>query len=311
LKPFLRKLRYPSVWKRLLVDRGGEPLHLNALATGVALFGSFRARVAFDLVPRPHHAYGLLEAADRAQLRGIQRISALELGVAAGTGLLNMAEIASRVRAATGVEIDVVGFDTGDGMPPTQDWRDHPDLYQEGDFPMDRSQLRAFLDRNGGRLVLGELGTELARFLSNQASQSPVGFISLDLDYYSSSAAALACFARCDPSWLLPHVVVYVDDIELPSHSSAAGELAAIASFNRERRAEAAGHAHPFRFIERPQMLRRDRIFQRARWVDHIFTLHVHDHPMRSDLTLRREKGEAVLENPYLGPLTAPDAKAR
>lgn len=309
MNPFLRKLRYPSVWKRLLVDRGGEPLHLNALAAGVALFGSFRTKVAFDLVPRPHHAYGLLEAADRAQLLGIQRISALELGVASGTGLMNMAEIAGRVRAATGVEIDVVGFDTGGGMPPPQDWRDHPDLYQEGDFPMNQSQLCAALDRTGSRLVLGELSIELARFLSNEASRSPVGFISLDLDFYSSSAAALACLARCNPSRLLRHVVVYVDDIEDKSHSSAAGELAAIASFNRERRTEAAGHAYPFRFIERPQALRRQRVFQRARWVDHIFTLHVHDHPMRSDLTRQHEK--QVLENPYLEPLTGPDAKAR
>jgi hypothetical protein len=30
--------------------------------------------------------------------------------------------------------VSVVGFDSGVGMPPPLDYRDHPDLYQQGTF---------------------------------------------------------------------------------------------------------------------------------------------------------------------------------
>ena len=45
-----------------LKDRLGEPLHLNLLSLVVRLFGSFRAKVAFDLVERRKYAFPLLKA---------------------------------------------------------------------------------------------------------------------------------------------------------------------------------------------------------------------------------------------------------
>src|SRR3954462_5615339 len=47
-----------------------------------------------------------------------------ELGVGSGTGLLNLCEIAARVTAETGVAFELVGFDTGRGMPRPRDYRD-------------------------------------------------------------------------------------------------------------------------------------------------------------------------------------------
>ena len=81
-------------------------------------FGGFRAKVEFDLVSRRPYAFGVLKAADmfRAfQLSGT--LYALEFGVASGDGLISMARIAHRVTRVTGVEIKVVGFDTGTGLP--------------------------------------------------------------------------------------------------------------------------------------------------------------------------------------------------
>jgi hypothetical protein len=43
---------------------------------------------------------------------------------------------ASKTTAVTGVKIDVYGFDTGKGLPPPRTYRDHPELYRQGDFPM-------------------------------------------------------------------------------------------------------------------------------------------------------------------------------
>jgi hypothetical protein len=45
--------------------------------------------------------------------------------------------------------------------------------------------------------------------------------------------------------------------------------------------------------------LRSYRLFKNARWIEHVFTLHVLDHPHRSLATAKR--GATVLENPYLG----------
>ena len=63
---------------------------MNIAAAFVAAFGSFRAKVAFDLVARRPLAFGLLRAADWAKECGIDRITAIELGVANGAGLMNM-----------------------------------------------------------------------------------------------------------------------------------------------------------------------------------------------------------------------------
>ena len=103
--------------KALARDRLGEPLLFNIASLGIAAFGSFRAREAFELINRPHYAWGLLDAADSAAAAGLPGVLALEFGVAAGAGLLNMAGIAERVSAVTGVDVRVVGFDTGKGMP--------------------------------------------------------------------------------------------------------------------------------------------------------------------------------------------------
>jgi len=50
----------------------------------------FRLRLEIDAVPRPYYAYGMLKAAEQAKRLGINRISAIEFGVAAGHGLVVM-----------------------------------------------------------------------------------------------------------------------------------------------------------------------------------------------------------------------------
>ena len=79
-----------DVWQRAAVERLTEPLHLNLIAAGVALFGGVRAKTAFDLLVRRHYAFGLLKAADEAAERGIRRLTVVELGVGAGAGFSNL-----------------------------------------------------------------------------------------------------------------------------------------------------------------------------------------------------------------------------
>ena len=63
-KFIFKKLLKTHVWKRILVERLTEPLHLNIISIFIALFGTFRMKVSFDLVVRQHTAYCLLKCAD-------------------------------------------------------------------------------------------------------------------------------------------------------------------------------------------------------------------------------------------------------
>lgn len=282
----LRKLAQGRVVQKVALERLAEPLHLNVAAAGVALAGPFRAKVAFDLVARPQYAYGLLKAADFAASYGLDAITAVEFGVASGAGLLNLAGIAPRVTKATGVRVDVVGFDTGTGMPAARDWRDHPDLYQSGDFPMDQQALRRTLPLHA-ELVVGELSDTVPAFL--EEGRTPLAFAAIDVDYYWSAVDALSVFDG-PPEAYSPLGVIYLDDVALLRHNQAAGELLAVREWNdRQTR----------RRIEDSPFLRRQRVFQRAAWLDQMRLFHVMDHPARSSSALGA-KVQRHISNPYL-----------
>ena len=286
-----------DLWKRVFVERLTEPFHLNALSLFVAAFGTYRAKIAFDLVLRQEYAYGMQRAAALASARGFGRVTIVELGVGAGTGLLNLCEIAESLSPAAGVRFEITGFDSGRGLPPPADYRDHPEAYGTGWYPMRRPEL---LEALGGRatLVLGDLAETVPPFVRSLDPAAPVGFAILDVDYYSSARSALELFAGPAAAYL-PYFPVYVDDIKLPSHNSKSGEALAIDEFNRDQ---------PRRVLEFDRFLVHARIFKHAQWLSHMHTLHVLDHAERNDLSPRaavRDPG-----NPYL-PGSAGSARPR
>ena len=281
----LRKLRHAYIWRRIFLERLAEPLHLNFIALLVAIGGSFRAKVAFDLVVRQQHAFSLLKAADYANELGISRIAVIEFGVANGAGLMNICKICQRVTSATGVEFDIVGFDSGQGMPPPRDYRDHPEYYSQRDYPMhDERGLRNRLPANC-RLVIGDVSRTVPEFLRDPGS--PIGFISIDVDYYWSTVEVLRILDGGAAQYL-PLVPIYVDDIEYDGHSIFAGEQLAIEEFNGR---------NALRKITKFGFLRQKRVFQRPNWIDHIYLAHIFDHPTRAKAL--DKQGGVVLENPY------------
>jgi hypothetical protein len=170
----------------------------NLLSLFVLLFSSYRTKIAFDLVPRRHYAYGVLRAARQAASHCLGALTVRELGVATGRGLLNLCDVALKVSKLTGVRIEVYRFDTGAGMPPPWDYRDHPELYQVDDFPMDRERL-ASLHPSNGKLILGELRETLPAFMERLRPEAPLGFVAVDIDYYSSAKDVLTLFSDPDP----------------------------------------------------------------------------------------------------------------
>jgi hypothetical protein len=289
LSLFLRRILRPHIWKRFFVERFSEPLHMNLLSLLVAIFGSLRARIFFDLCIRQQHAFGLLTAADDALASGYKCVTIIEFGVANGVGLLNICALAQKITRLTGVSFNIFGFDNVSGMPPLRDYRDHPELYQPGWYPMEApEQLRAKLPANA-KLILGDITDTVPQFLSASPADSPIGFISIDVDYYWSATQALQSLVG-PPDIYLPRVTMYFDDVSSVAHNRWCGELAAIDDFN---------NANALRKIALFNFLRESRPFKNAKWLGQMYTLHVLDHPAR--FTALRNHGHVVIDNPYLG----------
>lgn len=222
-----------SKW-RVLNRLGMEPpfrIFVKALLKQLSV--SAKTRALWDLSKRPHYLLGVLTAAEQALKQKVSEISVIEFGVAGGDGLVTLQREAEAVERETGIGIKVYGFDMGPQGLPTfiGDYRDHPDGWQRGDFPMDEPALRSRLT-NRTTLILGNVRDTVSGFFKN-FQPPPIGFVSIDLDLYSSTLDALQIFTLSDTR-MLWHVPLYFDDIEFLFNSKFAGELLAIHEFNEQ-----------------------------------------------------------------------------
>lgn len=215
---------------------------------------------------RPHYHHIIDEAARLGAALGYPRISVLELGVAGGRGLLAMEAIAASVSQLRGIEIEVYGLDSGSGLPAPEDHRDLPYHWRPGFYRMEEQRLRSQLTE--AQLLIGDLAETVPAFLSGPAA--PLGAVSVDVDYYSSTRKGLALFAA-PVERLLPRMFVYFDDIiggPIELYGEYTGELAAIGEFNAEHEQR---KLHRVRYLDwRPV---------RREWHGQIFGCHAFDHP--------------------------------
>jgi hypothetical protein len=250
----------------------------------IAAHGSFRDKVRYDLIPRPMYAFGLLAAADVARFCGARRITAIEFGVAEGDGLLNLCGLAAAVTEETGVSIEIAGFDTGEGLPPLSDYRDHPEIWTGGDFKIaDRQRLLSGLTPNA-RMVWGDIAQTLPTFIRSLPADAPVAFVSVDLDIYTSTMSALRLFTA-EAEKLLPAIVTYFDDtlggaarIGSIFRNRWAGQLLAIDEFNA---------ANDKRKIDVMRTIKFRRPLDREQWLEQMYAIHVLDHPARNRTNVR------------------------
>jgi len=219
---------------------------------------------------RGAYAWSVLRAVTTAKGLGIDRISALEFGVAGGNGLLALETVADLAEELSGVRVEVVGFDSGGGLPPPTDPRDVPFFYGEGDYPMDEAKLRARLQR--ADLRLGLVSETVPQFLSED--HPPVGFMSNDLDYYSSTMDSFGIL-DADPDRLLPRVVSYFDDVALYPWTDFNGELAAIHEFNATHDQRKISRVYGIRWSLTGSEMK-------LQWPDQMFIAELFDHPLYS-----------------------------
>jgi hypothetical protein len=258
MTPYATFIKSIRVWRR-------EPLLLYVFARILARLdiGSYNFRLHVQAFDRIGYAYGVYQAACLAKQLGHDRVSVLELGVAGGDGLVALERLAKKAEEELKIQVDVYGFDMGSGLPTPQDYRDLPYHWQGGFYQMDEKALRQRLTR--AKLVLGDVADTIKTFF-DKYNPAPIGFVSVDLDYYSSTAAALTMF-NASSNYLLPRIFCFFDDVvgaTIELYNDYTGELAAIREFNL---------SHPDAKICPIKHLRMNH------WADHMFAVHLFSHP--------------------------------
>ena len=262
-----------EVWRKRQAFRFRHLLRFERLFSRVWRrfpVGSYMLRMHFDAVERPHYAYGLYSACLQARALEIPRISVYEFGVAGGNGLVALDKASARIGGALGVDVDIVGFDLGSGLPEFVDYRDFPYWFLPGSYRQDEQAIRERLPN--ARLVLGDVKDTVPQFLED-FDLGPIGFCVFDLDSYTGTLSALGLL-RGDAATRLPRVLCYFDDLynisDLVMSCQRVGPLAAIAEFN------AAGRSLS---VEPIHLLGSTRVVQ-AEWNEAMYACHDFDHPL-------------------------------
>jgi hypothetical protein len=223
---------------------------------------------------RPHYLWGVLAGAITARSLGVEQMSAIELGVAGGNGLVALEVAAQAAEELLGVKIEVWGFDCGTGLPEPLDYRDVPWVAKAGYFAMDVDDLRRRLTR--AELVLGPVRHSVPVWLTE--AHAPIGFVSFDLDYYSSTKEAFALF-EAGPERLLPRISCYFDDVLGAAWNDYNGERAAIAEFNDTHHLRKVAATYGLRF-DLPMSE------QGKPWPEKVWHAHLFDHPRYNEFAL-------------------------
>jgi len=133
---------------------------------------------------------------------------------------------------------------------------------------MNIEKLLGCVDKSVTRVVIGEVVETLGIF-SDSLNDAPLGFCSMDLDLYSSTAQALTVFLEFSSQHFLPRLPVYFDNIGglVPG----LGELQALEECSEQLRKLS-------RILGRPRLLR-ESIWGCPGWADQMYFFHDFHHP--------------------------------
>jgi hypothetical protein len=236
------------------------------------LFGSNQKQEKLALLPRPPYAYGMMRAAEWARNCGRNAVTVCEFGLASGDGLAAMVDLAARLGREMGVRFRVCGFDGAVGLPKPQGFKDHPEIWEEGAFLMRSPDALKRRFAGKAEIFWGDITQTVDAFKESLTPESPLGFVSVDVDQYGSAVAVLRCL-DLRPEVYNPGVSVYFDDVEFFTNCDWAGELAAIREFNEgnERRKLGVDRSLPG-----------PRRIPYLKWYSRMYVAQILDHPRRN-----------------------------
>ena len=245
--------------------------------------GSYKARLHAGGVHRPAYGWCLYYAALEAQALGYRKLTVVELGVAGGNGLVCLCEHKQNIRKELGIEIEIVGFDSGTGLPPSTDARDVKYFWPPNAFALDRVELEKRLECRA-RLVLGDVADTISQW--EPEPDAPLGAVMFDLDYYTSTMHALDLLKKNN---VLPRIWCYFDDVCASPEAALTdriGEREAIREFNdmpeRKILRDHLSLAYPFKGVL-PEP-----------WHQQMYLYHRMSHPKYNENTYQRTKLESL-----------------
>jgi hypothetical protein len=260
-----------------IIDLATRPVPLRTLIIRKLLtrwpIGPYRARLTAGAVDRPAYGFCMFHAAEQAKALGFKAISAIELGVAGGNGLLCMCRHRDEIKKDLGIDIHLYGFDSGVGLPSSDDPRDVLYYWAPGSYAMDCPALKKRL-AGRAKLIFGNIAETAVELQT--PPDAPLGTILFDLDLYSSTIAAFKLLA-CENA--LPRVWCYFDDVTGgPLHAlvDSVGEREAIRQFNMapERRILRDNISRAYVFATKPP----------ESWHERIYLYHRQSHPAYNTL---------------------------
>lgn len=199
--------------------------------------GNYLSRLNINSINRANYAYCVYNAASLAKKLGYSGISVIELGVAGGKGLLALEECSAQIQKLLSIDIEIYGFDIGEGLPEPLDYRDLPYHWKKEFYKMDVKKLTNQLQN--AKLILGDVKDTVNSFF-DKYSPKPIGAVMFDLDYYSSTFHALKLF-DAEEKYLLPRIFCYFDDIEggeVEMYNDYTGVRLAMNEFNKNHDAK-------------------------------------------------------------------------
>ena len=232
--------------------------------------GSFEFRLNMNALKRMHYAYICFYAAKLGKKLGYKKISVIEYGVAGGQGLLILEEYIKEIEKVFDIEIEIFGFDTGEGLPEPVDYRDLPYHWKKGFFEMNKDDLQKKLKKS--KLVIGNIDSTSKSFFSSY-NPAPIGAVIHDFDFYSSTKIALSMMCK-NENFFLPRVFSYFDDTigdELSLYNDFTGERLAINEFN---------DGNSYIKISKPYHLKalKPQIWHNQIWICHFFNHPKYNH---------------------------------
>ena len=183
---------------------------------------------------RPHYETLIYESSKNAIKLGYNEINIIELGVAGGNGIRTLVKYKKKIEEILKIKINIIGFDTGTGLPNTTLKEDLPFFWKQGDYT---NKNLSDLEKEDQciKIYEGDISFTLDKFISE--SKNKIGLIIFDLDLYSSTKLFLDKIPKLSKgNLLLPRIFCYFDDLFVADYclDDVNGEPLAISQFNKQ-----------------------------------------------------------------------------
>jgi len=183
---------------------------------------------------RPHYEALIYETSKNAIKLGFNEIDVIELGVAGGNGVRSILKYKRKIEKIMDIKINIIGFDTGTGLPNSDLKEDLPYFWKHGDY---RNNNLKDLEKEDTSIKIyeGNISSTLDKYIIE--NKSKIGLIFFDLDLYSSTKLFLDKIEELSQKkLLLPRVFCYFDDLFVADYTlnDINGEPLAIEEFNAQ-----------------------------------------------------------------------------